>query len=239
MAEALEVKDVSPFYTFVGSLPAFPVSWDSAKALPISPIRLEGRIDHFLTKEDHDTIHFFERTLFGFNFDADEVFLDKADQIMERSKKYSRQLTDACSYLIKMRLMVALIRRSIKNKGLPHNFQERWVPFIGKENAEIITKKWNTPDFGLKLYYPWIEEMRGYIENDQALKSEELLTHMQWETLSDMDFDSGFDMSGALLYVFRWHVMRQWITHMPEESLEIINQKVNRIVEQTEINHES
>ncbi|MFP4098586.1 MAG: hypothetical protein ACLFP8_01695 [Alphaproteobacteria bacterium] len=235
--EEIEVLMDSPYYMFVASLPTFPVAWESARILPVSPVRLEGRLDNLLTKDDHDTVHFFERTLFGFNFDADEVFLDKIDDLMQQARKISSQLTEACAYLIETRLLIGLIRRSIKGKSLPENFEERWAVHLDAQLVEAVTENWARPDFGLRIDYPWIEKMRQYIESDQALQSENFLNQMLWRKLSDIDFHSGFDMSAAILYVFRWHVMRQRISHMPEESLEIINEQIEAIVGHTEIDY--
>lgn len=225
----------SLYYTFIGSLPTFPASLETAKNLPITAVRLEGRLAGILNPHDHATVHTFEKTLFGFNYDSDDDYLERARNLLDQAAEVSPHVVEACRFLIEQRLLIGLLRRQLKGKDLPHGFDENWAPFLSDNDPILIKRNWKQPCFNLMARHPWMKQMYELIQNDEAIESERLLTSLQWDVLSDLNFQSGFDFSAVILYVLKWHVMRQWVSHMPEESLELINSEVNKIVEQTEI----
>lgn len=221
--------------TFAASLPCFHASLETAKFLPITAVKLNERLD--MLGKDANLVRHFECVLFGYTSENDDIFLDRAEKLLELAGKISKRTCEASRFFIQKRLLIALVRSRLRGNGVPESF-ERWKKFLTKEIYERIEENKNDPDFGLARLLPFMPKLREHLEKEEIIESAWLVLKWQWDYISDLNFDAGFDMEAILLYVMKWHVMRLWLTHKPEESLEMINKEIDRIFENTEIDYE-
>lgn len=218
--------------TFMASIPGFSKQLETAVVLPISPLQLNQRLS--VLDEGAEFVRDFEKSLFGFSSAPDEVFLKNAKQALDAAALVSEQTVAATRFLIEQRLLIGLIRRSLLDKGLPDNFTS-WIDFLPDGAYGIAKSNSKSKDFGLSVFGSHLAKLIDHLETDEAILAEELILRHEWQTISQMAFSTTFNMEAVLLYVMKWHILRQWLARRPEESVAMINAEIDKIFEKTEI----
>lgn len=218
--------------TFIASMPGFRTQLDNARVLPIAALKLNQRLN--ILGDGAQFVRDFEKALFGFSSAPDDVFLNKAKTALDAASLISDKTIEATRFLVEQRLLIGLVRRSVRGDDLPENFTD-WKDFLPEGVYEIAKRSHRSKDLGLGVIYPYLLQLIDHLEKDEAILAEELILRVEWKTVSDISFSTKFNMEAVLLYFMKWHILRQWLARRPEESLAMINAEIDKIFEKTEI----
>lgn len=218
--------------TFMASIPGFTKQLDQAVVLPITPLQLDARLS--ILEDNADFVRNFEKAMFGFSSASDIEFLKNAKDALNAAEQLSETTVAATRFLIEQRLLTGLIRLSLLDKGLPDNF-EAWIDYLPDGAYGIAKSNSKARGFGLCVYGPHLMKLVEHLEKDEAILAEELTLKYKWRVISDMAFSTTFNMEAVMLYVMKWHIMREWLARRPDESVAMINAEIDKIFEKTEI----
>ena len=221
------------YYNLVASLPAFRPLNDN-KDLPLTRIHLERRL-RFLSATDTALIDAIVDTFASHRLESSEAYLKRVKKLKTDLKNHTVPLlNEITTYLLRERALISLMR--IKTADRPVENFEAWRPMLG-EISSSVERNWKKPVFGLQKLFPHLTKVEQAINENNPKDVEHHLVKNNWRYLTDRAFeaDTQFTLESVAIYVLRWHLLRRWIYRKPEESLNIINDELDTIVEQTEL----
>lgn len=196
------------YYDLIASLPWLP-HFERAERLPINRPRLEKRLKS-LEPEDaralflaEDFLVWQRLTPMKSNTDVANQYANVLSQIAHPGLK---RFIEIC---MEQRTIVAALRRHRLGLGPPVD-GETWG--IGSR-VLWIESHWEASDFGLAKVHPWIPEAREYLSTGNAKELERLQTNIQWTFLSRLVESDPFGLEAVYGYVFKWHLLNQWLLH--------------------------
>ena len=201
------------YYTLIASLPPLK-KFDQAERLPINMERLRERLT-ILGQEDAKLV------------DSVASFIIWHRQPMERSDKemfvvYKQLIESIDNPMIKeminlridIRTIVVALRRRYRGLPAPKSGElwgmGRWV--------QHIEKYWDDQNLRLAAVYPWIPQVREYLENGNALELERLQMNQVWEGVDRLEDQNYFGIDVIFSYLFKWDMMQRWLANNVESA---------------------
>ena len=201
------------YYTLIASLPPLK-KFDQAERLPINMERLRERLT-ILGQEDAKLV------------DSVASFIIWHRQPMERSDKemfvvYKQLIESIDNPMIKeminlridIRTIVVALRRHYRGLPAPKSGElwgmGRWV--------QHIEKYWDDQNLRLAAVYPWIPQVREYLENGNALELERLQMNQVWEGVDRLEDQNYFGIDVIFSYLFKWDMMQRWLANDVESA---------------------
>ena len=196
------------YYTLIASLPPLK-KFDQAERLPINMERLRERLT-ILGQEDAKLV------------DSVASFIIWHRQPMERSDKemfvvYKQLIETIDNPMIKeminlridIRTIVVALRRRYRGLPAPKSGElwgmGRWVLHI--------EKYWDDQNLRLAAVYPWIPQVREYLENGNALELERLQMNQVWNGVDNLADKNYFGIDVVLSYLFKWDMTQRWLAN--------------------------
>jgi hypothetical protein len=201
------------YYTLIASLPWLP-RFDQAERLPITRERLLERLK-MLEPDDAEVVeravaflawqrHPAERT--------DHDMIVKYRQMMELITHPT--LSILIEEMVDQRTIMAALRR--RHRGLPApTATEPWG--VGRW-MKSIEDNWDVPDFKLSIFYPWLPQVRTYLESGEVLTLEKFLMNQAWNRIDRLVQGNAFGLESVLAYLFKWDMLQRWLSYNTEAA---------------------
>ena len=213
------------YYTLIASLPPLK-KFDQAERLPINMERLRERLT-ILGQEDAKLV------------DSVASFIIWHRQPMERSDKemfvvykqliesiYSPMIKEMINLRIDIRTIVVALRRRYRGLPAPKSGElwgmGRWV--------QHIEKYWDDQNLRLAAVYPWIPQVREYLENGNALELERLQMNQVWEGVDRLEDQNYFGIDVIFSYLFKWDMMQRWLANDVESAKLRFDELVSEVI---------
>ena len=213
------------YYTLIASLPPLK-KFDQAERLPINMERLRERLT-ILGQEDAKLV------------DSVASFIIWHRQPMERSDKemlvvYKQLIESIDNPMIKeminlridIRTIVVALRRRYRGLPAPKSGElwgmGRWV--------QHIEKYWDDQNLRLAAVYPWIPQVREYLENGNALELERLQMNQVWEGVDRLEDQNYFGIDVIFSYLFKWDMMQRWLANDVESAKIRFDELVSEVI---------
>ena len=213
------------YYTLIASLPPLK-KFDQAERLPINMERLRERLT-ILGQEDAKLV------------DSVASFIIWHRQPMERSDKemfvvYKQLIESIDNPMIKeminlridIRTIVVALRRRYRGLPAPKSGElwgmGRWV--------QHIEKYWDEQNLRLAAVYPWIPQVREYLENGNALELERLQMNQVWEGVDRLEDQNYFGIDVIFSYLFKWDMMQRWLANDVESAKILFDELVAEVI---------
>ncbi len=210
------------YHMLISSLPQLPY-FERAERLPITPLRLEQRL-HMLDPNDAGQLAQ-ARPLVGWrgmqwthSSDAD-VMRQFADL---RQGPLNWRLREYIDFRMDQLTTMAALRGRACGQDAPV-VNEKWG--LGGLTRRIALH-WNTPDFGLGAQYRWAQEAAQFLQAGEATRLERTLMQAAWQKLSQLAERHPFGFEVVFAFVFKWDMLRAWLTHNPRAAAERFRQMV-------------
>ena len=193
------------YYTLIASLPALP-HFETAERLPINRERLDRRL-RMLREDDAATLALVRRLTEW----QQPLDLPDAD-IVRRYRAESAGLAnprvaELVAFRLELRTVVGALRR--RAAGHPVSVGDWGVgPWLRR-----LVDHWAEPDFGLRAVLPWLPSVRERLDAGDHLGLERLVFGLVWDHCRRIEDDRGFAFEAVVAYVFRWDILRRWLSH--------------------------
>ena len=201
------------YFMLMASLPALP-RFDQAERLPINRERLSGRMsmlapeDQFLVTCAGNFMGWFPQPGEGSDADMIACYERLASIVTERRMWALFELPVNLKTV-----MVALRRRRRGDVALSGDGSWGVGPLVGH-----IERHWDHPDFKLGSVYPWIVQVRTYLEKDMALELERFILGLMWDHFSRPLPGGPFGIEALVAYLFKWGVLQRWLSYDHEDA---------------------
>lgn len=110
---------------------------------------------------------------------------------------------------IDIRSIVVALRRRYRGLPAPKHGElwgmGRWILHIEKH--------WDDQNLKLAAVYPWIPQVREYLENGNALELERLQMNQVWEGVDRLVDKNHFGIDVILSYLFKWNMLQRWLAN--------------------------
>lgn len=83
-----------------------------------------------------------------------------------------------------------------------------------------IERNWNDTDFDLSSLFPWVPEVRRFLESNQPLLLERRLKDLSWNYLDQLACGPHFTFDALLVYIAKWSLLNQWLLHDSSKAAE-------------------
>lgn len=218
------------YFTLIASLPHLK-RFDQAERLPINMERLKERFT-MLRPEDARLV------------DRVSSFIIWHRQPMERSDtdmfNVYQQLVDSIdnpaikamiNLRIDIRTIVIALRRRYRGLPAPKSGElwglGRWVPHIERH--------WDDQNLSLVAVYPWIPQVREYLEDGDALELERLQMNHVWDGLDRLSDRNYFGIDVILSYLFKWDMMQRWLANNVDMAMKRFDELISEAINDQEI----
>jgi hypothetical protein len=189
-----------PYYGIVASLPFLSNDF-TLNRLPISRNQLKSRL-RSLSLEDREQLWViinFHEQLYAITSYSDEQVAHMIDVAAQQISHPRIQDLFAADTAILM-VVSALRQRSLgMTPVLPSGAL-----------AQQIRRNWSQPDFGLAARYPWISEVRGYLEKGQVLELERRTDEVRWNYAVQVSEANPFTLEAIAAYIAKWDILFRW-----------------------------
>ena len=216
-------NDAEKYQTLVVSLPHLPLSFhDSVR--PLSPVIFEDRLE-MLQAEDRS---FYDRVLKNLKLEKNCNAIDDSHALSLQQQLEGLAPTEAIQKLFGFLHDVRIIVGALRLRKNDMDFTEK-----GGTMVSHIKRNWNHPSFKLGEQFPWIEDIRLLLEQDDIAAAHRRMSEIIWKklvTLSEIHF---FDFTAVLLYVLRWNMVSIWAHRDVQKG----NDCFQKIVEEVIGNH--
>lgn len=207
------------YYTLIASLPALPY-FERARRLPINRERLEGRLS-MLAADDRETV----RLAVDFLEWQRQPFARTDAEIVARYRRITESVADPAlsamiGFRIELRTAVAALRRRHAGRPPPRPGE----PWGAGRFVDHIVRHWAEPDFRLAPVFPWLSEARQKLEEEDRVGLQTLLMSVVWQHLSRLGEDPPFAFDALLVYIFKWDIVRRWLTYDEAQAAERFEQ---------------
>jgi hypothetical protein len=76
-----------------------------------------------------------------------------------------------------------------------------------------IEHHWSDADFNLTSVFPWVPEIRRFLESNETLSLDRHLKDLTWSYLDHLAMVPAFTFDALLVYVAKWSLLNQWLLH--------------------------
>lgn len=196
------------YFTLLASLPAMPRDFKEPP-LPISEPRLRNRLG-MLTSEDARILRQLETFLRWERQPREQTDADFA-RVYERiqAELDNPLCREIVEFLMDIRFLTAA-QRCRRQGQSPMPCLGRWGPHIRSH--------WDAPGFGLLARFPWLDTLEQHWDEQQVMAAEQLLTEVMWNFLLQLTDRYYFDFEAVMVYLARWDIINNWLSHDPEEG---------------------
>jgi hypothetical protein len=201
------------YYMLMASLPALP-RFDQAERLPINRERLTSR-QTMLVPEDRFLVESAARFLAWFRqpvmrSDAEMVAAyNSMEQIVEE-----RRLWPLFELAVNLKTIIAALRRRLAGHPVPKHGEPWGVgPLVSH-----IRRHWTDQDFKLEAVYPWISQVRIYLEKGMALDLERFAMGLIWDRFNLPLPGGPFGIEALVAYFFKWSILQQWLVYDKDDA---------------------
>lgn len=195
------------YYDLIASLPHLP-HFERADRLPITRPRLEQRL-RLLTPAHAEQlaraqslVRWRPDRLRG-KTDAAQV----ADYDALMASPLEPPLREYVAFRMDQQTLLAALRRKRSGLGAPGIA----TPWGVGPRVLPIRLRWDEPDFGLALLYPWLPQARDLLEGGNAQGLERLLMNGAWRRLARHAEHDMFGFEAVFSYFFQWDILRAWL----------------------------
>ncbi len=127
---------------------------------------------------------------------------------------------------IDIRTIVIALRRHYRSFPAPKSGElwgvGRWV--------QHIEKHWDDQNLKLTAVYPWIVQVREYLESGNALELERLQMNHVWDGVDRLAEKSYFGIDVVLSYLFKWDMMQRWIANSVDAAKKRFDELVTEAI---------
>jgi len=215
------------YYMLMASLPALP-HFDLAERLPLNRERLASR-QTMLLPEDAALVECASDFLAWFRQHA-----TKSDTEMVKSYETmagiveKRRLRHLFELPVNLRTVMAGLRRRQGGRGVPKSGEPWGVgPLVSH-----IERHWDDPDFKLGAVYPWISQVRTYLEKGAALDLEQFIMGLMWDRYSQQVPGGPFGIEALVAYLFKWGILQQWLSYDKDDARKRFDELVGEVVDE-------
>ena len=114
------------------------------------------------------------------------------------------------------RTILAGLRR--RHRGLPG--PRPGFVWGGGQWVGHIERHWSDADFNLTTVFPWVSEIRRFLESNDTLSLERRLKDLSWSYLDYLAMGSHFSFDALLVYIAKWSLLNQWLLHDESKAAE-------------------
>ena len=187
------------YYTLIASLPFLP-RFDKARRLPITLERLEARMS-MLVQEDAEAARIAMNFLWWERQPVerrDEEVISFYKHIM--TSVHRPALRNIIQFQMTLRTILAALRRRHRNLPIPSR-GIAWgiAPWVG-----YIERNWNEDNFKLAPLFPWVPEVRKFLETEETLELQKCIMHLSWTYFNQLTEGHYFTFDVFLTYLFKW-----------------------------------
>lgn len=215
------------YYMLMASLPALP-RFDQAERLPINRERLTGR-QTMLIPEDGELVDCAADFLAWFcqpatRSDAEMVAsYERMSGIIEE-----RGFWPLFELPINLRTIMAALRRRHGGRAAL-KAGELWGvgPLVSH-----IQRHWDDPDFKLGAVYPWIPQVRMYLEKGAGLDLERFIMGLVWDRFDRQVPGGPFGIEALVAYLFKWGILQQWLAYDKDDAQKRFEELVAEVVDE-------
>ena len=196
------------YFTLLASLPAIPRDFKEPP-LPISEPRLRNRLGMLTSEDAHilSQLATFLRWERQPREQTDADFACAYERIRaELDNPLCREIVE---FLMDIRFLTAA-QRCRRQEKPPMTCLGRW--------GHHIRSHWDAPGFGLLARYPWLDTLEQLWDEQQVMAAEQLLTEVMWNFLLQLADRYYFDFEAVMVYLARWDIINNWLSHDPEEG---------------------
>ncbi len=201
------------YYTLITSLPALK-RFDQAERLPINMERLKERLT-MLWQEDVKLVDEVASLIIWYRQPierSDREMLAVYNRLTESID--NPVIKEMINLRIDIRTIVVALRRRYRDLPAPKSGElwgmGRWV--------QHIEKHWDDQNLKLAPLYPWIPQVREYLENGNALELERLQMNQVWEGIDRLAEQNYFGIDVIFSYLFKWDLMQRWLSYNVEAA---------------------
>ncbi|WP_100641720.1 DUF2764 family protein [Alteromonas facilis] len=189
------------YVMLISSLPS-PNGLFKSSHTPLSRIKLEQRLS-VLSPAEHTILASVEKALDWRFLDADmSDEMIRALDLHAISSVRNETLSLIIRNRLEMRTLIAATRMRHNGKAKPSS--ARWG--FGRWQTHIINH-WQEADFALSHLFPWINEFRQHIENDNPVLAERLILTESFKQLQRLSHQHRFDFEAVVIYVLKWNIL--------------------------------
>ena len=189
------------YHMLIASLPPLPTRFDVDR-LPISLERLEDRLRLLEPEDAREMDRFLDVVKWSGQF--------KEPQDAAVVKRYEELMLDITNSLVRevlttimdVRMITTGLRRRRRGMGPPPVGIGPWF--------DQIRRHFHQPDFGLGSVFPQLAQVAPLFEQGDVLNIQRHLMEMTWRHLRKRADDYYFSFEAVVLYVCRWHLIREW-----------------------------
>jgi hypothetical protein len=138
---------------------------------------------------------------------SDKEMFDAYKQLMKSID--NPVIKEMINLRIDIRTIVVALRRRYRGLPAPKSGElwgvGRWV--------QHIEKYWDDQNLRLAAVYPWIPQVREYLENGNALELERLQMNQVWDGMDRLADKNYFGIDVILSYLFKWDMMQRWLAN--------------------------
>lgn len=196
------------YYTLIASLPPLK-KFDQAERLPINMERLKERLT-MLWPEDAKVVDSVASFIIWNRLPIERSDKDMFDTYKQLMKTIDNPvIKEMINLRIDIRTIVVALRRRYRGFPAPKSGElwgvGRWV--------QHIEKYWDDQNLRLTAVYPWILQVREYIENRDSLGLERLQMNQVWYGVDRLANKNYFGIDVVLSYLFKWDMMQRWLAN--------------------------
>lgn len=210
-----------PYYGIVASLPFLSNDF-TLNRLPISRNKLKSRLQS-LTPEDREQLWVmvdFHEQIFSITSYTDEQVAQMIDTATQQISypRLQQLFADDITILV---LVSALRQRFLELE-----------PILPQGALSLqIRRNWALPDFGMAARYPWISEVRGYLEQGQVLELERCIDEVRWDYAVQISQANPFTLEAIAAYLAKWDILFRWSRVDQSAGQERFDQLIGEILQ--------
>jgi hypothetical protein len=123
---------------------------------------------------------------------------------------------------------MAALRHRHRGRGVPEDGEPWGVgPLVPH-----IERHWDDPDFKLVAVYPWIPQVRTYLEHGAALDLERFIMGLVWHQFDQQIPGSPFGIEAFVAYLFKWGILQQWLAYDKNDARKRFDELVAEVVDE-------
>ena len=213
------------YYMLIASLPHLP-HFPRAERLPINAERLRWRRGALDVPDGQDLalaldlLHFPRHTLAKTDAQVDAQYKRALGLIR------SETLREFVDQEMGQRSVLAALRRKARKLPAPTG-EDRCG--VGRCDS-LIRARWDRDDLGLTALFPWIPQAQALLAAGDALEMEKLMMEATWRRATQVAESSAFGFEAVFAYVFKWDIVRRWLSHNAEQAAARFSQMVDEVI---------
>lgn len=132
---------------------------------------------------------------------------------------------------IDIRTIVVALRRRYRGLPAPKS-GELWGVGCWVQHIE---RHWDDQNLKLASVFPWIPQVREYLENGDSLELERLQMNQVWDGMDRLTDKNYFGIDVILSYLFKWDMMQRWLANNVDAAITRFDELVSEAINDQEI----